>query len=313
MVSSTKPNIVGFGAYEFNIGSKELRKARMRVRLEGQPLAIPEVLLDRPGELVTREELQKKLWPGDTFVDFEHSLNAPVKRLRAALNDSADQPRYIETQARRGYRFVAPVNDSAAEPESEKAVLVAGESQSRARGAFRVRRLWLFAAIALAAAGTWYLRASNTAQIDSIAVLPFINGSGDATTEYLSDGIAESLTDSLTHVPQLKVKSRRSAFQFKGKDVNLQKVGNDLGVSALVSGRVVPRGDNIEVNAELTDVRDNTEIWGQHYIGKSTEIISLQKQIAGDIAEKLHSKLSAPEKQRVTNQGTQSPTPMSCM
>src|SRR5262245_12837955 len=163
------------------------------------------------------------------------------------------------------------------------------------------------ALIGLGALGTWYLRSSRSRPIDSIAVLPFINGSGDANTEYLSDGIAESLTDSLTHVPQLKVKSRRSAFQFKEKDVNLQKVGNDLGVSALVSGRVVPRGDNIEVSAELTEVRDNTEIWGQHYSGKSTEIISLQQQIAGDIAEKLHSKLSTPQKQRVTNQGTHNP------
>ena len=107
--------------------------------------------------------------------------------------------------------------------------------------------------------------------------------------------------------PQLKVKSRNSVFRYKGKDVDVQKVGNDLGVSALVSGRVVPRGDNIEVSAELTDVRDNTEIWGQHYSGKSTDIISLQQQIAGDIAEKLRSKLSSSEKQQVTKQGTQNP------
>jgi serine/threonine protein kinase/tetratricopeptide (TPR) repeat protein len=163
------------------------------------------------------------------------------------------------------------------------------------------------AVIGVASAAIWFFRSGNMAQVDSIAVLPFINGSGDANTEYLSDGIAESLTDSLTHVPQLKVKSRRSAFQFKGKDVNLQKVGNDLGVSALVSGRVGSRGDNIEVNAELIDVRDNTEIWGQHYSGKSTEIILLQEQIAADIAEKLRSRLTTSEKQQVTKQGTQNP------
>ena len=103
------------------------------------------------------------------------------------------------------------------------------------------------------------------------------------------------------------MKSRNSVFRYKGKDVDVQKVGNELGVSALVSGRVVPRGDSIEVSAELTDVRDNTEIWGQHYSGKSTEIISLQQQIAGDIAEKLRSKLSTSEKQQVTKQGTQNP------
>ena len=163
------------------------------------------------------------------------------------------------------------------------------------------------AAIGLASAGTWYLRSDRHAQIDSIAVLPFTNGGGDANTDYLSDGITESLIGNLAHVPQLKVKSRNSVFHYKGKDVDAQKVGNDLGVSALVIGRVMPRGDSIEVSAELTDVRDNTEIWGQHYSVKSTAIISLQEQIAADIAGRLRSKLSTSEKRQVTKQGTQNP------
>ena len=132
MATQAKPIVVSFGAYEFNLCSGELRKEGMRVRLEGQPLAVLQMLLDQPGELVTREELQKRLWPADTFVDFEHSLNAAVKRLRERLNDSADQPRFIETLARRGYRFVAPINGSVAEDcGSEKAVLVPDESRSR--------------------------------------------------------------------------------------------------------------------------------------------------------------------------------------
>ncbi len=173
-------------------------------------------------------------------------------------------------------------------------------------------KLWVvlalcIAATGMAAVGIWHLRSGRTTQIDSIAVLPFTNGGGDANTDYLSDGITESLIGSLAHVPELKVKSRNSVFRYKGKDVDVQKIGDDLGVSGLVSGRVVPRGDNIEVSAELTDVRDNTEIWGQHYSGKSTEIISLQQQIAGDIAEKLRSKLSTSEKQQIAKQGTQNP------
>ena len=177
---------------------------------------------------------------------------------------------------------------------------------------FQRRKLWVviaacIAAIGLVAVGTWYLRSGRAAQIDSIAVMPFTNAGGDANTDFLSDGITESLIYNLAHVPQLKVKSRNSVFRYKGKDVDVPKVGNDLGVSALVSGRVVPRGDSIEVSAELTDVRDNTEIWGQHYSGKSADIISLQQQIAGDIAEKLRSKLSTSEKQQVTKQGTQNP------
>jgi eukaryotic-like serine/threonine-protein kinase len=161
--------------------------------------------------------------------------------------------------------------------------------------------------IGLAAVGFWQLRSSKVAQIDSIAVLPFTNVGGDVNTDYLSDGITESLIDNLAHVPQLKVKSSNSVSRYKGKDVDVSTVGNDLGVSALVIGRVVPRVDSIEVSAELTDVRDNTEIWGQHYSGKSADIISLQQQIAGDIAEKLRSKLSTSEKQQVTKQGTQNP------
>ena len=174
------------------------------------------------------------------------------------------------------------------------------------------RTLWVVLAacivvIGLAAVGTWYLRSGRAAQIDSIAVLPFTNGGGDANTDYLSDGITESLIGNLAHVPDLKVKSRNSVFRYKGKDVDVQKAGNELGVSALVSGRVVPHGDSIEVSAELTDVRDNTEIWGQHYSGKSADIISLQQQIAGDIAAKLRSGLNTSEKQQVTKQGTQNP------
>ncbi len=174
------------------------------------------------------------------------------------------------------------------------------------------RKLWAvlaacIAAIGLAAMGAWYLHSGSRSQIDSIAVLPFTNGGEDANNEYLSDGITESLINNLAHVPQLRVKSRNLVFHYKGKDVDAQKVGRELGVSALVNGRVVPRGDKVEVSAELTDVLDNTIIWGQHYSGKVADIISLQQQIAGDLAAKLRSNLNSAEKQQVTKQGTQNP------
>jgi TolB-like protein/tetratricopeptide (TPR) repeat protein len=140
--------------------------------------------------------------------------------------------------------------------------------------------------------------------LDSIAVLPFTNERGDANTEYLSDGITESLIGNLAHVPQLKVRSRDSTFRYKGKDVEVQALGNSLGVSVVVSGRVMLRGENLEISAELTDVRDNTEIWGHRYAGKIANLISLQQQIAGDIAGKLRSTLSPAARQQVTNQGT---------
>jgi serine/threonine protein kinase len=192
--------------------------------------------------------------------------------------------------------------------ESSKVVGVVASGDRQLRS----KKLWIvlaacLAVIGLIVVGGLYLRSSKTAEIDSIAVLPFNNVSGDANADYLSDGITESLIASLTHVPELRVKSRNSVFRYKGKDVDVQKAGNDLGVSALVSGRVTPHGDNVDVSAELTDVRDNTEIRGQHYSGKSADIISLQQRIAGDIADKLRSKLSVSEKELVTKQGTQNP------
>ena len=187
-------------------------------------------------------------------------------------------------------------------------VVVAQETPGKT---LKSRKLWVVLAasltVGLAAVAAWYLRTGRSSQIDSLAVLPFTNVGGDASTDYLSDGITESLIDNLTHVPALKVRSRNSVFRYKGKDVDVQQAGNDLGVSALVSGRVVPRGDGIEVSAELTDVRGNTQIWGQHYSGMSADIVSLQQQIAGDIAARLRSGLSSTQKQQVTKQGTQNP------
>jgi TolB-like protein/predicted Ser/Thr protein kinase len=170
--------------------------------------------------------------------------------------------------------------------------------------------MWSAAAIALlavAGAGGWYWKAAGKTQIDSIAILPFTNGGGDPATEYLSDGITECLTDSLAHVPDLKVKSRHSVFRYKGKEVDVQKVGSELGVAALVSGRIVPNGDIVHVSAELTNVRDNTEIWGDQYTGTRADIISLEQRIAGDLAQKLRANLSNPQKQQVTGQGTANP------
>ena len=162
--------------------------------------------------------------------------------------------------------------------------------------------------IAMAAAGFWFWRANAGApQIESIAVIPFADPGGNADTDFLSDGITESLIGSLAHVPQLKVISRNSVFRYKGKEIDAQKVGKELAVDALLTGRVVQRGDIIQVSAELTNVQDNTEIWGQQYERKSSDIMALQQQIAGDIAEKLRSKLSGTEKQQVMKQGTQNP------
>ncbi|HYW98374.1 MAG TPA: winged helix-turn-helix domain-containing protein, partial [Candidatus Elarobacter sp.] len=186
MSSPAKSNVVRFGIYEFEPHAKELRRGGLRVHLDGQPIAILKMLLDRPGELVTREELQKDLWPEDIFVDFEHSLNAAVKRLRAALNDSADHPRYIETLSRRGYRFIAPLNGTDA--QSADRVRITSPSAAQAQAAFSGRGLWQKAVVALLAVAIvgwgwrhWRKQAPTPAGpvIRSLAVLPLQNLSGD--------------------------------------------------------------------------------------------------------------------------------------
>jgi serine/threonine protein kinase len=229
----------------------------------------------------------------------------PVE-LERVINRALEKDRNLRYQHASDIR--AELQRLRRDTESSKTVAVpVSPEKTLKRGKFWIVITACIAVIGLAAVGTLYLRSCRTIQIDSIAVLPFTNVGGDANSDYLSDGITESLIGSLAHVRELKVKSRNSVFRYKGKDVDMQKVGNELGVSALVSGRVVPRGDAIEVSAELTDVRDNTEIWGQQYRGKSIDIISLQQQIAGDIAEKLRSKLSGSEKQQIAKQGTQNP------
>ena len=308
MVTPTKPNIVGFGAYEFNPDSKELRKAGMHVRLEGQPLAILQMLLDRPGELVTRGELQKKLWPGDTFVDFEHSLNAAVKRLRAALNDSADQPRYIETLARRGYRFVAPVNDSAAEPESEKVALVPGESPSRARVAFRVRHLGVFVAatVCLIGLAIWGWRQSRhpapspaVSAVRSLAVLPLENLSGDPSQEYLADGMTEELIGRLSMIHDLRVISRTSVMHLKNTQLSVPEIAKRLGVDAIVEGSVMREGSRIRVHAQLIRGTTDEHFWSETYDRELGDVLALESEVAQAIAGRVEVTVTGVERARL--------------
>jgi serine/threonine protein kinase len=275
-----RTDLFSFGAvlYEMATGTLPFRGestgAIFKAILDGTPTSAVRLNPDLPAEL---ERIISKALEKDRNLRFQHASE-------------------IRTDLQRLKR----------DTESGRAVAAPARDKSH-RGKFWLVLTACITAIGLSAVGAWYMRSGRTAQIDSVAVLPFNNGGGDSNTDYLSDGITESLIASLTHVPQLKVKSRNSVFRYKGKEVDMQKVGNDLGVSALVSGRLTPHGDTVEVSAELTDVRDNTEIWGQHYSGKSADIISLQQQIAGDIAEKLRSKLSTSEKQQVTKQGTQNP------
>jgi serine/threonine protein kinase/Tfp pilus assembly protein PilF len=228
--------------------------------------------------------------------ELERSINKLLEKDRDLRYQSAAD---VRADLKRLKRETESGHSSATLPAATSRVSV---------GKYWIMAVALFIFMAMAAAGIWYWRGrSSITQIESIAVIPFASSGGNADADFLSDGLTESLIDSLVHVPQLKVKSRSSVFRYKGKELDVQKVGRELAVDALLTGRVVQRGDTIQVSADLTNVQDNTEIWGEQYERKSSDIIALQRQIAGDIAEKLRSKLSGTEKQQVTKQGTQNP------
>ena len=196
-------------------------------------------------------------------------------------------------------------SSTAIRPDSGKTGTAFGDSVATPASA----KYWAAALVAVALiAGIFYWRTKSSApQIESIAVIPFATPGGSADTEFMGDGLTESLIASLAHLPDLKVKSRNSVFRFKGKEVDPQQVGKELTVDALLTGRVIQHGDSVQVSAELTNVQDNTAIWGERYERKASDILGLQQQIASDIADKLRSKLSGAEKLRVTKQGTQNP------
>ena len=257
---ASAPSTLHFGEFELDLRAAELRKGNQRVRLQEQPFQILVQLLEHPGEVVLREEIRKKLWPGDTVVEFDHSINAAVKRLRDALQDSAESPQFIETVARRGYRFIGSVSR---QPESSltRPVPAAMMEETSARGPLRRNA--------------------------SIAVLPFVNIGGDVDNEYFSDGLAEELINELTHVPGLKVVARTSAFAFKGKQQDIRNIAQALGVENVLEGSVRKAGARVRISAQLIAAKDGTHLWSERYDREMTDIFVVQDEIAQAIVTAL--------------------------
>jgi len=260
------PSVLRFGEFELDVRAAELTKSGRRIRLQEQPLQILLELLEHPGEIVLRDEIRERLWPDNTIVEFDHSINAAVRRLREALQDSAENPRYIETLARRGYRLIVPVSR---EPEKP--------SQQRIEAPTPVTR-----------------RPEHTA---SIAVLPFANISGDPENEYFSDGLAEEIINQLAHVPGLKVIARTSAFAFKGRQEDIRNIGNVLGVANLLEGSVRRAGSRVRVSAQLIAATDGTHLWSERYDREMTDIFAVQDEIAQAIITALRVQLTETHRQ----------------
>jgi TolB-like protein/Tfp pilus assembly protein PilF len=260
--SISSKTVVRFGSFEADFRAGELRKHGVKLKLAGQPLEVLAMLLERPGQLVTREELRASLWPTDTFVDFDHGLNAAVNKLRDALSDSAEKPKYVETLPRRGYRFISAVG--------------LHDSQN-------------------------LLGELSSPKIQSLVVLPLENLSKDPEQEYFADGMTDQLITNLAQISALKVVSRTSAMRYKGTKKSLPEIARELHVDAVVEGAVMWVGGRVRISAQLIEAPTDHHLWAASYERDLCDVLSMQEEVTRAIANEIRVKLSAQEQEQLAN------------
>jgi TolB-like protein/DNA-binding winged helix-turn-helix (wHTH) protein/Tfp pilus assembly protein PilF len=305
--SSGRAPGVRFGPFEAHLETRELRRDGRRVKLQGKAFDVLLVLLRNPGGFVTREALERELWPEGTYVDFEHGLNSVVRKLREALGDDAHSPRYVETVPRHGYRFIAPVTVLAAAPAPLDG---APDAASTPEGRPLPRRGLALAltVLVLGIVAAWWprieraLRPSDTA-IRSLAVLPLLDLSAAGDHEYFADGMTESLIAELGRLPDLKVISRTSAMTYKGSSRTLPDIARRLGVDGVVEGSVAIEGDHVRVTAQLIDARSDRHLWAETYERSLDETLALQAELASAIARQVESRLTPQQVARWNSPG----------
>ena len=265
--SAPTGRVLRFDIFELDTRAGELRKRGVKLRLQGQPLQVLATLLKRAGDLVTREELRAEIWPANTFVDFDHSLHNAIARLRETLGDSAQKPRYIETLPRRGYRFLARVDE--VKPETSIPQPLPGSRKSDARG------------------------------IQAVAVLPLQDLSGGPGHDYFADGMTEALITSLAKIKALRVISRTSAMQYKGARKSLPQIARELNVDAVIEGSVLRSGERIRITAQLIHAASDQHLWAESYERDFRDILSLQSDIARQVADEVRIILTPEERARL--------------
>jgi TolB-like protein/DNA-binding winged helix-turn-helix (wHTH) protein len=324
-------HIYEFGPFRVDPLRRLLLRDGKQVRLPAKAFEILLALLEEKGRLLDKDELMRRVWP-DAVVE-ENNLTVNMSALRKALGESPRDHRYLVTVPGRGYQFVADVRQDSGRPawETEEKPLsqstwdvgsevskvvapqingasshtdalsstenIGSEFKRHKRGALLILAA-LFATIIVVSylAYSRYLARGSKAGITSIAVLPFANETGDPNAEYLSDGISESLINSLSQLPGVKVIARSSAFKYKGREVDLKEVAKALGVEAILAGRVTQRGENLSISVELVNASDKTQMWGEQYDRKMSDLLAIQREIASEIVEKLKPKVSGEEK-----------------
>ena len=302
-----------FGVFELDLRAGELRKHGLRVRLQEQPFQVLATLLEHPGEVVTRKELQKKLWPADTFVDFDHGLNKTINKIREALGDSAESSRFVETVARRGYRFLAEVKvvDAAPGRSSELAVQPEPSAEIRERPdpavkpampkpvplSLRLKISVFVVLLMMVSLATWKLYSWKhpTPLIRSLAVLPLESLSSDASQDYFADGMTDELISDLGQIRALRVISRTSVMAYKRARKPLPEIARELGVDAVIEGTVLRSGDQVRITAQLIEAATDKHLWSQSYESQLRDTLALQNQVAQAIAEQIRINLNSQE------------------
>jgi len=330
--AATSSKVVRFGIYEVDLRTSELRKQGRKIKLQEQPCRILAILLEQPGQVVTRDELRKRLWSDDTFVDFDHSLNTAIMRLREALSDSSENPLFIETLPRHGYRFIAPVEEvpatdqekrsaeDPATPQSDLVVPAGGEAIGRAndsapqaaqRKQIDLRRTLVLSSLVAVVVVLVFgftirsLRSSTSAksaptQIKSLVVLPLENLSGEKDQEYFADGMTDELIAHLAKIRSLRVISRTSAMEYKGTHKPLSEIARDLNVDAVVEGTVLRSGNRVRITAELVQVATDRHLWAETYESELGDILALQSQVTSAIVNEIRIKLTPEEQERLS-------------
>ena len=302
---------LSFGVFEADPRSGELRKHGMRVRLQGQPFQVLAMLLEHPGEVVTREELQKKLWPADTFVDFDQGLNKAINKLREALGDSAETPRFVETVARRGYRFLAEVKPAERSvvgkirtaavpdpaPQTHGAAVSPQPGRHHLTGAQWKTSAVLLLFLIVVGLGVWSYksRQRSSPAIRSLAVLPFESLSSDTNQDYFADGMTDQLISDLGQIGALRVISRTSVMGYKHVRKPLPEIARELNVDAVVEGTVLRSGDRVRITAQLINASADKHLWSQSYEGELRETLEVQSKVAMAIADQVRINLNPKE------------------
>ena len=299
MTSATPPaQTVRFGLFELDVRAGELRKRGVKVPLQGLPVQVLVMLLENPGQVVTRDELRTRLWPADTFVDFDHSLHNAIARLREALGENANSPRFVETLPRRGYRFIGLLDSAVVPQKAAPEVRRSGQFRRALLPTVLVLLAVVAALVGLNVGGVrskLFGKLDSAAHIDSIAVLPLKNLSDDREQDYFADGMTEALITDLGKVSALRVISRTSVMRYKDTKKPLPEIAHELQVDALVEGTVARSGDRLRITANLIQASPEKHIWAETYERNLSDVIALQNDVARTITQQIQVQLTPEE------------------